>query len=326
MLSLALALLALQQSSDSTAAVYRRWCGSCHGVDGDGVAAATTKLEVAPAALADCSISSAEPQALWVEIVRQGGAAFGLSLDMPAYGDAASPGQIEAIVRYVKALCTERGWPPGELNFPRAFLTEKAYPENEWVLVFQGDEQKVIYERRFGRRLQIEGVARTATDGAPRPLTSVSAAVKYNVWHSLEARALASIGLEITPPLGRRDAWELEPFLSAGLSPGLGLVLQGGVVAAIEEGAGLAAMSYRIGAGKELGRFVPMLEAGWEVPTSGGSTLALYPQVWFQLSRLGHVAASVGLQVPAAGPGPRRSTLAVFVLWDYGDGGLLRGW
>jgi hypothetical protein len=118
----------------------------------------------------------------------------------------------------------------------------------------------------------------------------------------------------------------LEPFVSAGISPGAGFVLQGGVVAAVEEGNGLAAMSYNVGVGKEMGRFVPMLEAGWEVSTAGGSSLALYPQVWIQLSRLGHVAASVGLQVPAAGPGPKRSTLALFVLWDFADGGLFRGW
>jgi hypothetical protein len=320
------AVLAWQQPSDSTAAMYRRWCGACHGATGDGVPAATTKLEVEPTPLADCRTSSAEPEDLWIDIVRRGGAAFGLSLDMPAYEDAATPAQITALVRYVKGLCTERGWPPGELNFPRAFLTEKAFPENEWVVEFHGDEQELIYERRFGRRLQLEGVARTATDGEPNALTSVSAAVKYNAWHSLRARALASVGLEVTPPLGRRDTWELEPFLAAGASPGGAFLLQGGVVAALEEGEGLAGMSYRLGVGKELGRVVPMLEAGWEAPADGEATLALYPQLWIQLSRLGHVAASVGLQVPAAGPGPRSSTLTFFVLWDFGDGGLFRGW
>jgi hypothetical protein len=160
-----MAWLALLPSPDTTAAVYRRWCGSCHGDDGGGVAAAKTKLEVPPAPLADCRTSSAEPEALWVEIVKQGGDAFGLSLDMPAYGDAASHEQIVALVRYVKGLCRERGWPPGELNFPRPFRAEKAFPENEWVLVLHGDEQRLIYERRFGRRLQLEGVARSATDG-----------------------------------------------------------------------------------------------------------------------------------------------------------------
>lgn len=319
------ALLALLPAPDTTAAMYRRWCGSCHGADGDGVAAAQTQLEVAPAALADCRTSSAEPEALWVDIVKHGGAAFGLSLDMPAYGDAASHEQIVAIVRYVKSLCGERGWPPGELNFPRPFRAEKAFPENEWVAVFLGDEQRLIYERRVGRRLQLEGVARTATDGGD-VFTGLTVAAKYNVWHSLAGLALASVGLEVSPPLGRRDTWELEPFVSAGWSPGGGVIVQGSVLMAFEESAGLAATSWRAGVGKELGRFVPMLEVSVDVPTGGENSVALFPQVWVQLSRLGHVAASVGLQVPTAGPGPRRSTLALFVLWDWGDGGLLRGW
>jgi hypothetical protein len=319
------AWLALLPSPDTTAAVYRRWCGSCHGDDGGGVAAAKTKLEVPPAPLADCRTSSAEPEALWVEIVKQGGDAFGLSLDMPAYGDAASHEQIVAIVRYVKGLCRERGWPPGELNFPRPFRAEKAFPENEWVLVLHGDEQRLIYERRFGRRLQLEGVARSATDGGDL-FTGLTVAAKYNVWHSLPALALASVGLEVSPPLGRRTTWELEPFLSAGWSPGGGVIAQGSVLMAFEEGEGLASTSWRAGLGKELGRFVPMLEASLEVPTQGENSVSLYPQVWMQLSRLGHVAASVGVQVPAAGPGPRTATLTLFVLWDYGDGGLFRGW
>jgi hypothetical protein len=58
----------------------------------------------------------------------------------------------------------------------------------------------------------------------------------------------------------------------------------------------------------------------------GQQGLTLAPQVWVQLSRLGHVAASVGIDVPVAGPGPRDARLIAFILWDFGDGGLLTGW
>lgn len=314
------------QAPDTTAALYRRWCGSCHGVDGRGTPAASTKLEVRPAALADCRVSSAEPEDLWVDIVRRGGAAYGLSLDMPAYADAGSDEQIRAIVRYVKSLCGERGWPAGELNFPRPFLVEKAFPENEWVIENHGDAQAFIYERRFGRRLQLEAEARTTFDGMDQPFSGVTAAAKYNVWHSLSARALASLGVEITPPVGRETSWEVEPFVAAGVEGPARFVAQGEVVAVFEEGEGLARTVWSAGVGRPFGRFVPMLEAGLTVPTEGENTLALYPQVWIQLSRLGHVAASAGLEVPVAGPGSRTTRLTLFVLWDYGDGGLLRGW
>jgi hypothetical protein len=70
-----------------------------------------------------------------------------------------------------------------------------------------------------------------------------------------------------------------------------------------------------------------MVEAGWTIPREGGpSSAALYPQVWIQLSRLGHVAASIGAEIPLTDTATRDPRLVAFVLWDFGDGGLTRGW
>jgi len=311
---------------DSGAALFQAWCKSCHGADGRGVPSAAARLEVPPADLKDCKGSTAETEDRWVGIVSRGGAAFGLSLDMPAFGDAVTPAQIRAVVRYARSLCGELGWPPGELNFPRAFLVEKAYPEDEIVVTDQARGQEYIYEHRLGKRFQLEASARTALDGQPRAFDGVTGALKYNVWHSLERRALVSLGLEATPPLGRQDVWELEPFVAFGANPGRALVVQGEVVGTWEEAGGFGGMSYRLGVGHELGRFVPMLEAGWTVPAAGEHTLSFYPQVWVQLSRLGHVAGSLGAELPAVGPEPRHPRLIAFVLWDFGDAPLFRGW
>jgi len=81
-----------------------------------------------------------------------------------------------------------------------------------------------------------------------------------------------------------------------------------------------------VGGGREIGRVVPMVEAEWVVPGAGERTLSFYPQMWVRLSRLGHVAASFGAELPAVGPEPRHPRLIAFVLWDYGDAPLLRGW
>src|SRR5881398_286956 len=321
-----LVTLAAQAAADSDgAALYQAWCSKCHGADGRGKAAATARLAVPPADLQECKASTAEPEARWIGIVTHGGAALGLSLDMPAFEEAGTPAQIRAVVRYARSLCGELGWPPGELNFPRAFLVEKAYPEDEIVVTDQARGQEYIYEHRLGRRFQLEVSARTALDGQPRAFDGVTGALKYNVWHSLERRALVSLGLEATPPLGRQDVWELEPFVAFGANPGRALVVQGEVVATWEDG-GFDGMSYRVGAGHELGRFVPMLEAGWTVPTAGERALSFYPQVWIRLSRLGHVAGSLGAELPATGPEPRHPRLIAFVLWDFGDAPLFRGW
>jgi len=320
------ALLALQAPTGDGAALYTSWCKSCHGADGRGVPAASTRLEVPPADLRDCKTSTAEPEERWIGIVTQGGAAFGLSLDMPAFGEAATPQQIRAVVSYARSLCGETGWPPGELNLPRAFLVEKAYPENEVVLTSHGREQQAIYERRVGKRWQLEAALRTVLDSLDRPFGGSTAAAKYNAWYDAERRALASVGLEATPPLGRADRWEIEPFFAFGWAPGDVVVIQGQVVASLEEGEGLTAWSYRVGAGRQIGRVVPMLELEWAVPVGGDRTLSFYPQCWVQLSRLGHVAASLGAELPAVGLEPRHPRLIAFVLWDYGDAPLFRGW
>ncbi len=318
--------LAAQSPADSGTALYRAWCQKCHGADGRGVPTRATRLAVPPADLTACKESSAEPEDHWVGIVTRGGAAFGLSLDMPAFGEAGTPEQIRALVRYVRSLCRESGWPPGELNFPRPFLVEKAYPEDEVVITDRGRGQELIYERRLGKRLQLEASARSAFDGKPGTFAGVTGAVKYNLWYSLERGALASLGVEATPPLGRQDRWEVEPFLTFGAYPRRALLVQGEIAGTWEEAEGISAFSYRVGVGREIGRVVPMLEVGWTVPRDGERTLSFYPQLWMQLSRLGHVAASLGAELPAVGPEPRHPRLIAFVLWDYGDAPLLRGW
>jgi hypothetical protein len=318
--------LAIPVPADTGQVLYARWCSSCHGLDGRGTSRASARLEVPAADLADCRVSSAEPDDLWIAIVRDGGEAYGLSIDMPAFGEGASEDQLREIVRYTKSLCGEAGWPPGELNLPRGFLTEKAFPENEVVIEASARDQQFIYERRIGRRLQVEGILRTITDGGD-VFGGITAALKYNAWHSLARGALASLGLEVTPKLGRRTGWEIEPYVAAGLSPGAGIVVQGEALGVWEEGSGVSHVTLRGGVGRESGRFVPMLEAGWTIPRSGGAqALALYPQVFVQLSRLGHVAASIGMELPVAGMPGADPRLVGFVLWDFGDGALTRGW
>ena len=82
---------------------------------------------------------------------------------MPAFGDALSPDQIEKAVKYLWSFCTDPAWPRGDLNFPRAFFTEKAFPENETVwttgITAVGSKavtNQLVYEHRIGARGQYE--------------------------------------------------------------------------------------------------------------------------------------------------------------------------
>ena len=54
---------------------------------------------------------------------------------MPAFGEALSADQIERVEQVISGpSATDASWPRGDLNLPRAFFTEKAFPENETVL------------------------------------------------------------------------------------------------------------------------------------------------------------------------------------------------
>ena len=73
--------------------------------------------------------------------------------------------QIQALVAHLRTFCTEPGWPSGNLNFPRPMFTEKAFPENEVVIlpaVSHRDGEQIgfrlqwVYQRRFGRRVHGE--------------------------------------------------------------------------------------------------------------------------------------------------------------------------
>jgi hypothetical protein len=91
-------------------------------------------------------------------IVR-GGPTRGFSQIMPSFGEALSSGQIDRVIRYLRGFCRNHRWPRGELNLPRALVTEKAYPENEAAFNAKGAPgvtSHMIHEQRFGMNNQIE--------------------------------------------------------------------------------------------------------------------------------------------------------------------------
>ena len=111
----------------------------------------------------DCSTNTVEPLADWAAVVHRGGPIRALDRHMPAFGDALTPDQIERAVKHIWTFCEDRSWPRGDLNLPRAFFTEKAFPENEtvWTTGFTGSgaqslANELVYEHRIGARGQYE--------------------------------------------------------------------------------------------------------------------------------------------------------------------------
>ena len=146
------------------AEMFDAFCAVCHAEDGTGQVE-NPALSTEAMNFTECAVATPEPDGDWDLVITQGGPAAGLSSEMPSYGDALTVGQIQALIGYIRGFCAEPGWPIGTLNFPRPIFTEKAFPENEFLLLpelSEGDgdvtefEVRAIYERRLGRRGHVE--------------------------------------------------------------------------------------------------------------------------------------------------------------------------
>src|SRR6188472_1051403 len=147
--------------------IFRDACATCHAADGTGSPRSVVGFAIANGHtlpdFTDCATNTVEPLADWVAVAHEGGPVRGLDRHMPAFGQALTIEQIERTIRYLWSFCKDRSWPRGDLNFPRAFFTEKAFPENESVITtgvttsgLKSVTNQVVYEHRIGSRGQYE--------------------------------------------------------------------------------------------------------------------------------------------------------------------------
>src|SRR5690606_3960124 len=112
----------------SGAELYRDACAACHGVDGTGQPRSVVGFDLPLPDFTDCSFATREPDADWFAVVHEGGGVRGFHRMMPAFGEALTDEEIQRTLDYIRTLCEEADeWPRGELNLPRALVTEKAY-------------------------------------------------------------------------------------------------------------------------------------------------------------------------------------------------------
>src|SRR5262249_47726730 len=113
-----------------------------------------------------CDQTTPETNTDWKAVILHGGRYRGFSQIMPSFGQALMPEQIDKVIEYLRHFCRQPdpdSWPRGELNLPRALVTEKAYPEDEAVVSTAvnargapGVESHLIHEQRFGKKYQLE--------------------------------------------------------------------------------------------------------------------------------------------------------------------------
>jgi mono/diheme cytochrome c family protein len=332
-------------------AIYRDACLTCHGEDGTG--GPPERLgNVDPPDFSDCAFATAEPDPDWQAVVHQGGPVRALDRHMPAFGDALSLDEIALAVGHLRTFCAEPRWPRGDLNLPRAFFTEKAFPENEtvWTTSFSrrggtaiGNE--LVYERRFGARNQVElkvPIDLVDTGGHwQRGLGDAGVAFKRTLYASHLTGRIASAGVEVVFPTGKEDLGlgsgftVFEPFAMWGqvLPRNAFLQMHGGFELpsdssrGVKEGFLRTAFGTTIAQDRGFGRaWSPQVELLWARPEGGASEWDIVPQLQITLSKLQHVMVAGGVRVPLNERDGRPTQALVYLLWDWYDGSLFDFW
>jgi len=352
-------LLVLQLSAsaqpDRGREAFEQICATCHGLDGKG-APGRENLRVAMPDFTDCAFASREPDADWLAVAHEGGPARGFSPLMPPHGESLGAETLEAVVAHLRTFCTDARWPAGELNLPRAQLTEKAFPEDEAVVEFVANaehesaaELALVYEKRIGPRAQLElelplALAEDASGSRQAGLGDVALGAKVALWHSKARGEIVSIAGEVVLPTGERDrglgggTTVLEPsVLFAKLLPA-DAFLQAQLLGEFPtRGArGDDELQLRVALGKSFfedggfGReWAPICElVATRVFARGEPDFEVdaAPQLHVALSRRQHVRLSLGARIPLNRTRERPLRALLFVLWDWYDGGFTEGW
>ena len=266
-------------------AIYAASCANCHGLDGTGLPPSLLAFEEEVPDFTDCDFAAREPDADWIAVAHEGGPVRGFSEMMPAFRGALTEEQLGRVMGYIRTLCTDPNWPRGELNLPRPLLTEKAYPEDEWVvetgLDLEGEGSVTgafVYEQRFGPRSQVEVVipyAWVSGHGGDHPgehshdhgstgsqssqvwrhgLGDVVLGVKHALYHDFDAGTIFSLGGEVILSTGDAGAGLGAPGSALEAFAAFGQILPGD--AFIQAHAGLEAPLYASGANETFGRVV----------------------------------------------------------------------
>lgn len=337
--------------------IYEAGCAGCHGRDGKGAPQSTIGFEK-PETFPDftrCDQTTPEDHWAWKSIIRNGGPSRGFSHIMPSFSGALTSDQIDAVMEYLRGFCREKGWPRGELNLPLALVTEKAFPEDEEVVITTlnaqgppGFTSEFIHEQRFGEKNQIE-VSVPVEFLRPQPGTwyggfgDIGLGLKRVVFSSLRTGTIFSLLGEAIFPTGNKQhglgsgvpTFETDALFGQLFPHKFFVQAQVGAELPTDTADVPRTFYWRVDAGKMfnqnagLGRlWTPMFEvlADRDLVTGAKTDLDVMPEMQVTLSRRQHVRLGVGLRIPATNTAGRQKQVMFYLLWDWADGKLLEGW
>ena len=330
--------------------VYESICITCHGPDGRGGVNPAIEQLVKTPDFSDCGFANREPDRGFLAVAHNGGPARGFSPLMAPWGGAFTEHELSLAVGHIRTLCTDQRWPRGELNLPRPLVTAKAFPEDEAVVSVAAKSgstvTKMIYERRFGALNQFEVILPIASevgsdDQRATGVGDIALEYKRTLAHSLARGNIISATAEVVLPTGS-EAKELgggtavvEPFVT------FGQMLPGNSFVQAQAGFGFPVKSghddevfWRVAVGRtfEQNRFgrlwSPMLEVLAVRPLVSGAAIEwdVLPGAQVTLNTRQHVRLAGGVRLPVTEADQRRKSVIVYLLWDWYEGGFLKGW
>lgn len=337
--------------------IYEAFCVKCHGIDGTGNISEELKQnwDTSPPDFTDGYFNSREPRRDWYAVIKYGGASRGLSRIMPAFGDAFTDQQIYEIIEHIKSFIDQRKYPQGEVNFIRSHYVTKAYPEQEFLLIptytyktennLKITDTKVVlyYANRFGTRFQYEiklplqNLSSSAKNETG--IGDLELGLKYAFYDNYKNLSILTGGFEISLPTGNeskgfgKGTVFLNPYIAIGKGIGDKIELQGSVKieTPIERNKANPELFYALSTtlvipeGKR--GFFPGIElAGVKTFGTNEHTISIIPKVYIALTKRGHLALSIGREIPIYGDRTFKYRYVAFLLWEYVDGGILSGW
>jgi mono/diheme cytochrome c family protein len=206
---------------DTGKQIYESGCIACHGPGGRGQSQNLIGFEL-PATFpdfSDCPTSTPEADSQWRAIIPSEVEA---QLDdlMPSFKDLLTQDQIGKVIDHLRSFCADDAWPRGNLNLPRAMITEKAFPENETVVTGSINphgtvETSVIYEKRISATAMMEAAVPFAFNHDSGTWSSafgdLALGYKQTLFHSLPRGSIFSVGGELMVPTG-------DPVVGTGVS------------------------------------------------------------------------------------------------------------
>src|SRR5258708_1233703 len=197
--------------------VYDGGCIACHGSEGNGAPMASTVFTRPDTfrGFTGCGGTTPGPKGNWKAVIVHGGPSRGLSQIMPAFGDLLTDEEINDVIAYMRGFCKNVHHDPlGELNLPRALVTEKAFPENEIVISTAASasgapawttdliDERTIIDARTQLETDVPGNYAEQGDNWTGGFGDITLAVKREMFSSLRTGSILSLQGGILLPTG----------------------------------------------------------------------------------------------------------------------------